>query len=444
MYTTSQRSSHNMWQRTSSWRTGRRVEPDEPREVVPSNPPVRRTGENLGAFLNRRNQYYKTIAANLQSQPSYNGHVLVSDGGHTFHTVHVTRSPGRYTQYYPNWATGPRRTGQCVPYVHLLKQDYDFIAFDLSASKPGISKQAFMWPVVHKESGTINNVISQQVNNAVTNTVPDQSQYGWGETIVELLRGNFPRLVPDLIKRAKIGATLDPKATGKSLGSDYLNARFGIEPIVKDFLAVLSNLNAVHENLYDTYKRSRSTEKINDVMSLDRTLCFFDTGGSGEVQRLSGTATMSTDSWLRAKYAKVAPSGAADSFYARSQSILRNLGFNERLTWDLIPWSWLIDWSGNIGNSIESAAAFNLYNGRFATTYSWVTRRTVYSSSVGNFDQTSGSGLNAIRTFGSGGWCSVITKQRHQVSPFGPNFTMPSLSPYQWSILVSLGLAKLK
>lgn len=445
MYTITQRNlDQYFWQRTSSWRTGRRFPQEEERGVA-TNPPTRRAGENLGKFLKRRNDYYARVSENLRSQGRYKGHVLVSDGGHSFYTINVVTKPGFYLREPLPGKQGNVVKGRTVPQIGVLETEFLELTKSLPG-KPRVDELTGYVPVRSKHSSVVSNKTRQDVTLAIANMVPDASEYGFGETIVELLTGNIPKMIPDLIKRAKEGARLDPKATGKSLGNDYLNARFGIEPILQDVAKVIKNLCDTHEVLYNNYKRSRHTQPIHVYNPpLQTTITHNDgtaVGGSSSL-RAGSEGWMTQDVRIKAKFTKAHPNRAAEGFYADAQHFLRRIGFNERLTWDLVPWSWLIDWSGNIGASIENASAFNQYNGRFATAYCWQTRKFSASNDNTAFRNTLWPNTNstALET-GTTGYIAVNALERSPVSPYGLNWTMPQLSLYQWSILVSLGLAK--
>lgn len=447
MYVTTQRSnSVQHWQRTTSWRTGRRFPQEEERGVA-TNPPIRRTGENLGTFLKRRNDYYARVAENLRSQGRYKGHVLTSDGGHSFHTISVVTRSGPYLREPLPGKVGNTVTGSCVPRIGVLRSEFDELTKSLPG-KPRVDEVTGYQPVLSQHSAVVSDKTRQDVTLAIANMVPDASEYGFGETIVELLSGNIPRMIPDLIKRAKEGAKLDPKATGRSLGNDYLNARFGIEPILQDVAKVIQNLCNAHEVLYDNYKRKRHTQPIRVTNPSQGVVIALNDGtvnGGSALLKNAGSdqGWLTQDVRISAKYTKAVPKRTAEGFYADAQAFLRRIGFNERLTWDLIPWSWLIDWSGNIGASIENASAFNQYNGRFATAYCWQTRKFTATSETAAFRNTlwPGTSSTAIES-GLSGSVYIRALQRSPVSPFGLNWTMPQLSLYQWSILVSLGLAR--
>lgn len=437
MYVSTCRELDNSFQFTRSWRTGGRFR-NHLRHETAANPPIRGKGESLGSYLKRRNLFYKTISDNVQTAPRYGNKVLTSDNGHSFHTVTLTHGSG--LRVYDRTGSKPsHREDIVVPELLLLNADYQLIR---SMTEPS----GFF--SVHTDSSVTlshGNQLNKAVLGSYNNMIPDASEYGWGETVVELLMGNFPKAIPDIIKRAKRGRDLSLKGTKdgiKDAAGDYLNARFGIEPIVKDVIKVIENLSSVHENLYDNYKRERhSMAPISVVTPVRRLVSNTGDNTAFSVPTSRWTETqISTDYRHVAKFTKARPSAQAQSFYDEAQAVLRRLGYSERLTWDLIPWSWLVDWSGNIGNSIENAAAYNAYSGRFATVYSWVTRYTSYYAQVEAYTSKNSYSTETVpRTFRS-----ALAKERYQVSPFGPSFTMPSLSAYQWSILTSLGLAKIK
>lgn len=436
MYTTTQRGDGSYFQRTFSWRTGRRASGDSPREVT-SDPPHRLDGENLGTYIGRRNQYFKTLASNLQSQAAYQGHVLATDGGHSFHTARVDYGLGSYT-FKVNGTVN--RRGRSAPYLRLLEPDRLFLSQAMTG-KPPIGTVTGRPAIAHPDSGNHLGSLDMLVRGAVNSTIPDAAQFGWGETVVELLRGNYPKVLPDFVKRITRGRKLDPKATAKSLGSDYLNARFGIEPIYRDLIGTAAHLMSVHDNMYDSYKRSRHTQRVFSNSTENRALVSFG-DGTAEVQNIPGfSTTLASDSRLVCKYAKARPSSRAQGFYDKAVEELNRYGVNQKLTWDLLPYSWLVDWFSDIGRSIETAAALNPANGRFTTTYSYTTRLTTYLSVGTQYYKDYGANT---AEFGYAGWTNAVVKERSPISPFGPGFRLPTLSPYQWSILVSLGLAKIK
>lgn len=419
MYVTTDRLiGDNGFQKTRSWRTGCLFPGEATRQVVP-NPP-RKTGR-LGEDIRKRNEYYKGLAANLQSVPNYSGHSLVSDSGHEFETVKGFHKP--VLSHVP----GTTREMLSAPQMLVPSSIRSFIG-DGTTFNPYASN--FPWT---RDSADMNNVMAvdqTRLASSISDMIPDHGEMGWGETLFELARGNIPQACADLIRRAKMGKILDPKGWGRDLGSDYLNAQFGLAPIASDFKALIEHMETVNGLLYNNFKRDRKTYSTHDVRTersaldarvLDPGAPWSDYGYRGK--RVDITHTLTTDTIIKAKFAKARPSRLADSYLDQAALNIRKLGFNEKLSWDLLPFSWLIDWYGNVGSSIENAAAFNPSSGRYLSQYMWATSRTIITAS------------------GGGAWSQLIHKKRRPISPFGLSSAVPTLNSYQWSILAALGFA---
>jgi len=419
MYVTTDRLiSDNGFQKTRSWRTGRLFPGEATRQVVP-NPP-RKSGR-LGEDIRKRNEYYKDVVANLQSTPNYSGHSLVSDGGHEFETIKGFHKP------VLTHVSGSARKVRSAPPLLVPSSIRSFIS-DGRTFNPYAGN--FPWT---RDSAAANNTMAvdqTRLASSISDMIPDHGEMGWGETLFELARGNIPKACADLIKRAKMGKLLDPKGYGRDLGSDYLNAQFGLVPIASDFKALIEHLGTVSDLLYSNIKRTRKTFGAHDVhvgrsrldaRVLDPGVPWSDYGYSGDWAEI--THTLTTDTVIKAKFAKARPSHLANTYLDQALLNIRKLGFNEKLSWDLLPFSWLIDWYGNIGSSIENAAAFNPTSGRYLSQYMWATTRTTITAS------------------GGGAWSQLIHTKRRPISPFGLSTAVPTLNSYQWSILAALGFA---
>lgn len=447
MYVTQERKS-DLLQRTFSWRTGFSGEHAPPHSTeVASNPPIRREGEGSLAFQKRKNSYYQRVALNLQSQPSYSGnHVITSDAGHAFHTFKCLPPSGSYESFARNIYTGEilnRRRGKYYFPIPATSWDFAFMRYPL----PGTTSifppsQVFSNNQITNAFDGYKAVTEQSTFN---NMLPDAGQFGFGETLVELAKGNLPKAIPDLARRIKKGKLLDPKGTGKDLGSDYLNLQFGIVPIVSDFYKLLTVGIAVTENILSSYNRKRGSYPHLEDISLTPYILFEDGSTASDTNfRLSGTVSSNIN--MSAKFIKLRNDKLSDDAEI-AFDLLQKLGFNQRLTWDLMPWSWFIDWFTGMGNSIENAITLNGSNKRFSTAYASSTVKTNYISlgSPGSFERKGQvySGWQTIERGTVPGFFATST-YRTMGSPLGFGLNPRNFSPYQWSILVSLGLAKIK
>lgn len=115
------------------------------------------------------------------------------------------------------------------------------------------------------------------------------------------------------------------------------------------------------------------------------------------------------------------------------------------LLWEVLPWSWLIDWYTNIGDVIDNASTNAVDN--LVQLYSYimssrkVTRNLVvtcqWQAGVANYCYFSaGSGIASFTSVDE-------TKARAGgLSPYGLDSSLPDLSNYQLAVLTALGLSK--
>lgn len=151
------------------------------------------------------------------------------------------------------------------------------------------------------------------------------------------------------------------------------------------------------------------------------------------------------------RYSAIAkPNNRSNGFVDRAEEILRSLGLidDPTLVWELIPWSWLVDWCTNIGNSLTNAHVYSPLNGKHAVDYAYVTTqftKTVevqVDSFVKQWNNT-----NVITEFTplrKKGYSVSVARTRDRATPFGFGTQLASISAGQFAILVALGLAKSK
>jgi hypothetical protein len=102
--------------------------------------------------------------------------------------------------------------------------------------------------------------------------------------------------------------------------------------------------------------------------------------------------------------------------------------------WEIIPWSWLIDWCSNVGDVIDNLSARALDN--LAAKYAYVMgtkKQEVTLISVADF-------YNGPQTET---WSGTFTRKlRQEASPFGFDLSSDMFSARQWSILAALGISR--
>jgi len=105
------------------------------------------------------------------------------------------------------------------------------------------------------------------------------------------------------------------------------------------------------------------------------------------------------------------------------------------LAWELLPWSWMVDWFGNVGDLMAniSAASYDNLVAKYA--YIMRTRRISYNT-IQDQPLTIGKSLRLNGTF------FVETKERAAASPYGFGLDWNGFSTSQLAILAALGISR--
>lgn len=115
---------------------------------------------------------------------------------------------------------------------------------------------------------------------------------------------------------------------------------------------------------------------------------------------------------------------------------LLGLRLDPELLWNLAPWTWLIDWFGNLGDVVTNGSQY-LFDG-LVMKYGYVME---HYKEVSIFDTTpirfiNGTSASPQATF------LRETKRRLGATPFGFGLDIATLSEWQWSILAALGMSR--
>jgi hypothetical protein len=131
--------------------------------------------------------------------------------------------------------------------------------------------------------------------------------------------------------------------------------------------------------------------------------------------------------------------GVWDSYVAKAQKVL-GLKLDLQTTWDLIPFSWMIDWFVDIGGMLgyqQDVADYKLVSKRAGYVLEWTGHGSVGLRQAGADDTST----RYKRNLGDGFATVVFKRQiRESGNPYGmsPDW---NLNPFQWGILGSLGMA---
>lgn len=312
----------------------------------------------------------------------------------------------------------------------------------------------------------------QRANYAkgIVRTRPGESEMGLGQFLAELrdlpkvpgisflraIRGlDFRNVVPGIQRAAQsfLTATAD----------EYLNYEFGWKPFVKDLrdfrslcktidssIAKLANEN--HRNL-----RRRTTLERTSTIShrpgspISAPFPAWGCGGYGAFAGSSGHTTrvavqqLRSRTWFVAGYRYDIPDTSSWLWKGKAAAVLYGVLPSPRLVWEITPWSWLVDWFGDLGDILAyfSPTAVDA----LVTRYAFTMRHTVDTltctaeTQIDEADYPVKRWPAARANFKSTRVCE--TKQRgFGWAPFGSVFPSGSLTNRQAAILAALGISR--
>lgn len=243
----------------------------------------------------------------------------------------------------------------------------------------------------------------------------------------------------------------------RDIGSQYLNYQFGWRPFLSDlgrFLQTADSLqsryNFFRNNNGKPLKRTSTIRKTTEstVTNVSARPTIGATGFGGPVTQSSQPTITVTDTdhiWFEGVFQFYIP----DLGYKPNLSQIASMFGaypNPSVVWELVPWSWLVDWFSNVGdvmsNLSDSEAAPNLV-AKYAYVMRHRTRVATYGGSYHYVQyynmKTLAKTVSAVSSSCSMTWES---KTRVAASPYGFGLTWDGFSPRQLAILAALGISR--
>jgi hypothetical protein len=246
------------------------------------------------------------------------------------------------------------------------------------------------------------------------------------------------------------------------LGNDYLNVAFGWLPFISDLQSAVNT--ALHANkiaLQVFRDNERLIRRRRTLEPLLTTVDERDTGGLPASYRINyldddtffqngGSAFVGHLLLKETRKETYSFAGAFKYFLQGDGSVLSNgieqLNAFQRILelrpdpyvlYELMPYSWLIDWKSSVGDVVANWTAF--FEDALVMPYSYLTRkteaiRTVTATGLGFY-----SGPNVISA--STTW-KTTQHERVRGTPYGFGLDPTTFSDQQWAILAALGLSK--
>lgn len=284
---------------------------------------------------------------------------------------------------------------------------------------------------------------------AISRTLPTRSHMSLGVTLGELRKDGLPKLM-SLQNLKDFGNA--PIKTGADA---YLNANFAWAPLIRDVESLLrlvsqstkilrdyergSKVHTRRGYQFDDVKQTINARRATSVAAYPNSSNLYSNVGIGKLV-VSGFYTQST--WFRGAYEYTLPGG--NTFWAnvtrweQEANKLLGLRITPELLWNVVSWTWLLDWFLNVGDVITNIS----YLGRdgLVLRYGYIMRsiQVEVDAWLDGARPRSESGIQLPIT------CHISMQQKTRVkaTPYGFGLNPDSFTAKQWSILGALGATR--
>jgi hypothetical protein len=296
---------------------------------------------------------------------------------------------------------------------------------------------------------TDNTSIDAKGTTAIKITIPTNPIAGLATVIGEAKEG-LPRLW---------GVSSWKNRTGiaRSAGSEYLNHQFGWIPLVND-MQNFSTAVRDHDKIIRQYERNsgkrvkrqfdfplESNSSVTTTPGVSSVPLFntnFYDGANGAFGEMTTTTTTEVKTWFKGCFSYyLPPYDPQGNNFSRNEQIANKLfgtRFTPEVAWNITPWTWALDWVGNMGDVIHNASAF--VNDGLVMPYGYVMQQKTVSIEYRltgiRFRSETPKKADFYQKF------TTITKSRRTATPYGFGLNTGGFSIKQWAILGALGLTK--
>jgi len=235
-----------------------------------------------------------------------------------------------------------------------------------------------------------------------------------------------------------------------------LNVEFGWKPIVSDIQKFAKAtqesekiLEQLHrdsgKNIRRKYRFPRETTTVEN--KFENRYCWVPTDGALSTYLYDGAGTLTVntktevDTWFSGCFTYHLDLGNTlrdrISRVAAESRKLYGVELTPETVWNLAPWSWAVDWEGNIGDVLHNVSRFS-QDGlvmRYGYIMQEITLTRTYTLSRGGI-KTAKSNSDLSMSV------KVTSKSRKRATPFGFGFDLTALTGRQTAILGALGISR--
>lgn len=289
-----------------------------------------------------------------------------------------------------------------------------------------------------------------------------------GQTLVESITGGLPN-IPLLKSRCSHirDNTKFLNRLSKKAGQEYLNGVFGWVPLLTDIRNVYKTwrtLNSKMEQIIrnngrpirrkGTLLKEQSVNTVENYFSPQFALPRASFEGVDSItypdpfgqSQPSMTTKTSEEVWFSGSFRYYIPDVTDDRWSRKAKLALFGLYPSPSLLYEVMPWSWLIDWFSNVGDVISNLSSNGIAD--LIVDYGYLMRHRKVTQTVSfgtvptfGFSET----LSTTEPIAPSNLSVTITKEtmeRIAATPFGFGLQLEDLSDRQAAILVALGLSR--
>lgn len=235
-----------------------------------------------------------------------------------------------------------------------------------------------------------------------------------------------------------------------NLAGEYLNYSFGISPVVSDAKS-LYDASMHKEKILAQYERDSgrlirrsyrpNAERSVHVDRKENVYPAFAGSSLSTYQVKPGTLSTTTTTVTRRWFS------GAFTYYLPKEGWRRSIALKDHLygvrpgidtAWELIPFSWLVDYFSNIGDVVKNINSLN--QDGLVIAYGYAMSETLEEKLYSWTGPVIQDGLWVKRTFTA--TVSGKRQQRRKANPYGFGVDFSSLTARQASILLALGLTR--
>jgi hypothetical protein len=339
------------------------------------------------------------------------------------------------------WPPPPGFKGDCGgPWSQTYTSDERSIcSVDTSPSKNLVRGKAVIasWPIptLQPPSTLSDGAVLAFGTKAIARTEPTAEYFSGATALGELLADGLPG-------GASLHLMRDRVAAARSAGRNYLNVEFGWLPLVDDVKRLCKAVRQ-SESIMSSYMkgsdkrvRRRYAEPSLEASASLVGRCSFQPDFNSALGIPFGTSVKKTklDTWFSGAFRYHIPADVAASKISMFALTARKV-FGTELTpeviWNLAPWSWALDWQGNVGDVMHNVSALGrdglVLEYGYVMTGRVITTDTFVSSPYGTWTRRE----------------KVISRRRvSKLSPYGFGVSWSGLTPTQLAVVAALGLSR--